>query len=87
MTPRSVKRQRGHDSLYAGGELAERSFDNGNAGSVVAYDAAALPILLPPGVVAFIAAQFAGMLITGVAVASWMWPSEAMSKGLWKRRD
>jgi hypothetical protein len=38
------------------------------------------------GVVAFIAAQLAGML-TAVAVASWLCPSEAMSKGLWRRRD
>jgi glycerol uptake facilitator-like aquaporin len=42
--------------------------------------------IAPAGVIAFIAAQLAGML-AAVVVASWLWPSEAMSKGLWKRRD
>jgi glycerol uptake facilitator-like aquaporin len=41
--------------------------------------------IAPAGVLGFVAAQLAGML-TAVAVASWLWPSEAMSKGLWKRR-
>jgi glycerol uptake facilitator-like aquaporin len=42
--------------------------------------------IAPAGVVAFVAAQPAGML-AAVAVASWLWPSEPMSKGLWKRGD
>jgi glycerol uptake facilitator-like aquaporin len=42
--------------------------------------------IAPAGVIAFIAAQLAGML-AAVVVASWLWPSEAMSKGSWTRRD